>query len=114
MLKDYFGKDCANLKSKKLYLFDMDGTIYLENKLFDGVKELLDNIKNNGGNYVFITNNSSKSVDDYVKKLERLGLDVTKENFFTSTQATIELLKSDYKDKLIYAQGTKSFIKELL
>ncbi len=114
MIKDYFEKNCTNLKSKKLYLFDMDGTIYLENKLFDGVKELLDNILKNGGKYVFITNNSSKSVDEYVKKLQNLGLNVTKENFFTSTQATVELLKSDYPNKIVYAQGTASFINELL
>ncbi len=113
MVKDYFGKDCSNLEDKKLYLFDMDGTIYLENNLFDGVKELLDNIVSKGGKYVFITNNSSKSVVDYVSKLEKMGLNVTKENFFTSTQATVELLKLNYPNKLIYAQGTQSFIKEL-
>lgn len=113
MVKDYFGKDTSSLKEKKLYLFDMDGTIYLENDLFDGVKELLKSITDNGGRYVFITNNSSKSVIDYVNKLENMGLNVTKENFFTSTQATIELLKDKYPDKLIYAQGTASFIKEL-
>ena len=62
MIKDYFGKDCSRLANKKLYLFDMDGTIYLENSLFDGVKELLSNIELNGGKYVFITNNSSKII----------------------------------------------------
>ncbi|MBE7082991.1 MAG: HAD-IIA family hydrolase [Clostridiales bacterium] len=112
-MKDYFGKDCSRLANKKLYLFDMDGTIYLENSLFDGVKELLSNIELNGGKYVFITNNSSKSVIDYVQKLKKMGLDVETENFFTSTQATIVMLKDKYPNRLIYAQGTKSFIKEL-
>ena len=37
MLKDVLGKDYSILKTKKLYLFDMDGTIYLDNQLFDGV-----------------------------------------------------------------------------
>ncbi|MBO7345423.1 MAG: HAD-IIA family hydrolase [Clostridia bacterium] len=114
MYKDYFGKDYSKLLNKKLYLFDMDGTIYLENNLFDGVKELLSQIENQGGKYVFITNNSSKSVFDYVNKLANLGLEVTKENFFTSTQATVELLKKKYANKLVYAQGTRSFIKELI
>ena len=113
MIKDYFGKDCSRLVNKKLYLFDMDGTIYLENSLFDGVKELLSNIELNGGKYVFITNNSSKSVIDYVQKLKKMGLDVETENFFTSTQATIVMLKDKFPNRLIYAQGTKSFIKEL-
>lgn len=110
---DVLGKDFAKLSSKKLFLFDMDGTIYRENDLFDGVKELFKSIENNGGIYVFITNNSSKSVSDYVKKLENMGLDVTEENFFTSTQASTRLFKKQFGDKLIYSQGTRSFIKEL-
>lgn len=112
-MKDYFGKEATLLKKKKLYLFDMDGTIYLEDKLFDGVKELFENIRSNGGRYVFITNNSSKSVKDYVKKIRRLGIEADEDNFFTSTQATIMLLKEKHDGEVIYAQGTKSFIKEL-
>ena len=114
MKKDYLGKEFSFFDSKKLFLFDMDGTIYLDNDLFDGVKELLKKIESIGGKYVFITNNSSKSVEDYVKKLHALGLDfVDKENFFTSAQASTRMLKEKFGDGLIYAQGTRSFIKEL-
>lgn len=114
MKLDVLGKDYSRLNDKKLYLFDQDGTIYLDNELFDGVKELLDQIKSNGGNYVFITNNSSKSVSDYVKKLNSLGLsEVTENNFFTSTQASAILFKQKFNDKLIYVQGTRSFVTEL-
>ena len=44
-MKDYFGKDATALLDKKLYLFDMDGTIYLGNNLFEGVPALLDQIE---------------------------------------------------------------------
>ena len=71
-MQDYFGKNADALKTKKLFLFDMDGTIYRENDLFDGVIELLAKIKNEGGVYAFITNNPSKSVKDYIKKLNSL------------------------------------------
>lgn len=112
-MKDYFGKS-ADLSEKKLFLFDMDGTIYRENALFDGVIELLDTIKNNGGRYAFITNNPSKSVKDYIKKLQAMGIKgITAENFFTSAQAAIMLFKEKFGKQLIYAQGTKSFIEEL-
>lgn len=113
MKKDVLGKNFENLINKKLFLFDMDGTIYCENNLFDGVKELFCRIDENGGRYVFITNNSSKSVTDYVNKLKKMGLDVNAEHFFTSTQATVRLFKEKFGSKLFYAQGTRSFITEL-
>lgn len=112
-MKDYFGNDGSRLKEKKLFLFDMDGTVYLGERLFDGVKTLLENIEKRGGRYVFITNNSSKSVKDYVAKMHRLGLtDINGEHFYTSAQATVSLLKEKYGERLIYVQGTKSLIEE--
>ena len=101
------------IKNKKLFLFDMDGTIYNENILFDGTKELMQEISKNGGKYVFITNNSSKSIDEYIKKINGFGIDATYDNFYTSTQATIAYLKEKYKNKNIYCMGTKSLIEEL-
>ena len=111
-MKDYFGKNADSLKEKTLFLFDMDGTVYRENMLFNGVKELLSRISKTG-KYVFVTNNSSKSVRDYVIKMERMGVDVAEENFFTSTQAAILLMKEKFGNSLIYVQGTSSFCKEL-
>lgn len=114
-LKDYYGKDASPLLFKKLYLFDMDGTIYLGNRLFPGVKELLAKIAARGGKTVFITNNASKSVGDYVAKLHRLGLgNVTEDNFFTSAQAAVRLMKERHASDLIYVQGTRSFVRECL
>lgn len=52
----------------KLFLFYMDGTLYLGNRLYDFTIELLDTIKQQGKRYLFMTNNSSKSVVDYIKK----------------------------------------------
>ncbi len=65
MLKDYYGKDASALLEKKLYLLDMDGTIYLGNRLFPKVKELLEKMESRGGRYVFITNNASNVTFDF-------------------------------------------------
>ena len=65
------------LKDVKLYLLDMDGTIYLDDDLFDGTLDFLEYVKNIGGKYFFLTNNSSKSVDKYIEKLEKLGIEST-------------------------------------
>lgn len=110
---DYFGKDTNELTKKKLWLFDMDGTIYEEDRLFEGTLDLLDKIHELGGEYVFITNNSSKSVEDYIEKVTRLGIKAGAENFFTSTQATILFLQKYYPNMRVYCQGTESLIKEL-
>ena len=102
------------LKSIKLFLFDMDGTLYLGDRLFPFTKELLDTIKNQGNRYLFMTNNSSKSVIDYVKKLEKLGISATKEDFITSSQATAYYLKKNYPDSKLYVMGTNSLTEELI
>ena len=96
----------------KLFLLDMDGTLYLEDDLFEGVLEFLDYIKSIGGRYMFLTNNSSKGIDTYLKKLPALGIDANKEDFMTSTDATVLYLKNKGYKK-IYAFGTESFKAQL-
>ncbi len=102
----------SNIKDLRLFLLDMDGTIYLDEQLFDGVQEFLQYIKDIGGKYMFLTNNSSKSVDSYINKLERLGIQATADDFLTSANATVlHLQKKTYKK--IYAFGTTSFKEQL-
>ncbi|MEE1048709.1 MAG: HAD-IIA family hydrolase [Clostridia bacterium] len=102
----------SNLKEKKLFLLDMDGTIYLDNELYDGTLDFLDHVKKIGGKYMFLTNNSSKSVDKYIEKLAGLGISAVKDDFLTSTDATI-LYLNDKSYKKIYALGTTSFKEQL-
>ena len=101
------------LKQKKLFLFDMDGTLYLGNRLYDFTNELLDTIKSSGGRYMFMTNNSSRSVSDYIKKLACLGVKAVREDFITSSQATAYYLNKHYKGKTLYVCGTESLKEEL-
>ena len=106
--------DKSELCKKSLYLFDMDGTIYLGDQLFPYTIPMLEGIRNKGGRYLFLTNNSSKSVSAYVEKLHRLGISfVTEEDFFTSSEATAYLSKKEHPGKLFYVQGTKSFVEGL-
>lgn len=100
-------------KNIKLFLFDMDGTLYLGDRLYDFTSELLDTIKKSGGKYMFMTNNSSKSVADYIKKLDKLGIKSTYDDFITSSQATGYYLNKHYKGKTLYVCGTDSLKEEL-
>jgi len=48
-------EDRNMITNKKLFLLDMDGTIYLDNDLFDGTLEFLEYVKEIGGRYIFLT-----------------------------------------------------------
>ena len=102
-------RDISNID---LFLFDLDGTLYLGDVLFPFTKELLRAIKAKGKKYLYMTNNSSKSVDDYVKKLERIGIDAAPEDFVTSSQATIRYLKQHHDGATLYVCGTRSLKAE--
>ena len=104
----------SKIKELKLYLFDMDGTLYIGDRLYDFTKELLAKIKETGGTYMFMTNNSSKSVADYIKKLEKLGINAQYEDFITSSQATVFYLKNNLPTARLYVCGTKSLKDELI
>lgn len=100
------------LKKKKLFLLDMDGTIYLGNNLFDGTLDFLQYVKKSGGRYLFLTNNSSRGVETYVEKLAKMGIPATEDDFLTSVHATaVYLEKKRYRK--IYALGTRSFRAQL-
>lgn len=101
------------LKQIKLFLFDMDGTLYLGDRLYDFTAQLLKIIKENGKRYIFVTNNSSKSVEDYIKKLGRLGIAAEREDFLTSSQATAYYLNKNHKGARLYVCGTESLKAEL-
>lgn len=103
----------SSLSEKRLFLLDMDGTLYLDESLFDGAYDFLRHVKNTGGRYLFLTNNSSKGIGSYVEKMQRLGIDADAGDFFTSVDATAEYLKNGFQDKLLYVFGTESFKKQL-
>lgn len=105
--------DTCVFKDLKLYLFDMDGTLYLGDRLFDFTNQLLATIKASGGRYLFMTNNSSKSVVDYIKKLQKLGINAVYEDFITSSQATAFYLKKHHPGARLYVCGTQSLKDEL-
>lgn len=100
------------LQEKKLFLLDMDGTIYLGNRLFEWTIDFLREIRERGGRYLFLTNNSSKSVADYVAKLSKMGIEATEDDFLTSSQATSRYLVQNYRDKKMYVFGTRSLKAE--
>lgn len=92
---------------------DMDGTIYKGGTLFPWTAPFLARLKRLGIGYSFLTNNPSKSVPDYLKHLEKMGLTATRDELYTSAMATIDHLKTRYPHvKRIFALGTPSMLAE--
>ena len=102
-----------NFSQKKLFLLDMDGTIYLDEELFDGTVDFLDYVNQTGGKYLFLTNNSSRSVTAYVEKMARLGIRTTADDFLTSVDATVLHLNKHFPGKFCYVSGTETFKDQL-
>ena len=106
-----------NLQQKlariKHVALDMDGTIYMGNTLFPFTIPFLDKLKAMGISYSFLTNNPSKSLDDYLLKLSRMGIHATEEEMYTTTVATIDYLKAHYPTaKRLFLLGTPSMISQ--
>ena len=106
-----------NIKNKlqeiELFLLDMDGTIYLDEDLFDGSLDFINTLIENKTPYVFLTNNSSKNIEDYVNKLKNLSIPASEENIFTSGSAMGLYLNKNYPGKKVYLVGTKSLYNQL-
>ena len=101
------------LKDKRYFLFDIDGTLAVDETLYDGTKELLDYIEEIGGKSFYITNNSVKSRKDYIEKFARWGIRAEASQFMTASYATCEYLKAHYAGKKLFVLGTPSFRKEV-
>lgn len=101
------------LEKKKIFMFDIDGTLAVDASLYPGSRELLEYIRDTGGYAFYITNNSTKSRKDYVKKFAAWDIETTEDQFMTASYATVLDLSSHYTGKKIYVVGTPSFVTEL-
>ena len=99
----------AKLAKIRHLALDMDGTIYLGSTLFPFTKKFLADMTEAGITYSFLTNNPSISVSDYLKKLDKLGIEANEDNMYTTSLAAIDYIKSHYPEaKRLYILGTPS------
>jgi HAD superfamily hydrolase (TIGR01450 family) len=104
----------ARLRRIRHVALDMDGTIYSGSRLFACTKPFLATLKKLGIGWTFLTNNSSKSVADYLKQLRGMDIVAKPGDFFTSTQATIHCLRESLpKVQRLFVLGTQSMRREL-
>eukprot|EP00899_Mesostigma_viride_P024363 jgi/Mesvir1/5110/Mv15269-RA.1 len=107
-------KDAVSLiDSVKTFIFDCDGVIWRGDILIEGVADTLDMLRAKGKKLIFVTNNSTKSRRQYLKKFESLGLTVGEDEIFSSSFAAAAYLKGINFQKKVYVIGEVGIQKEL-
>ena len=106
-------KELDFIRNKKAFIIDMDGVIYHGNKLLKGAVEFVEYLEKEGKAYLFLTNSSERSPVELSQKLERLGIMVKPEHFYTSALATASFLASQKKGGSVYVIGEPGLIQAL-
>lgn len=102
----------VDLKDVSVFLFDMDGTLNMGDVPFDGAMETLRMLSDHGKTVCFVTNNSSRSKYDYLKKIHKMGYDARPEQIITSGMATAQYINRHYPYKSAYVVGTECLKQE--
>ncbi len=100
------------LKDKKLFIFDMDGTIYLGGKPFGFAIDFIKKLRADGRRVLFFTNNASHTSPFYLEKLRRLGFEPTAREIMTSGDVTYEFLRRHRDGKSVYMVATDELVEE--
>ena len=108
---DFKNPDTSILNAKELYIFDMDGTIYLGYNVFPFAIRFINDLRAHGKKVLFFTNNASHTTDFYVGKLDRLGFSPTRDEIMTSGDVTIEFLRRHRPGKSVYLVGTDELVE---
>jgi NagD protein len=98
---------------KKAFICDMDGVIYHGNKILDGVKEFVNWMIENDKKFIFLTNSPERTPHELSMKLQRMGLEVSADHFYTSAMATAEFLSSQKPGCTAYVIGEPSLTKAM-
>ncbi|MGM8215883.1 HAD-IIA family hydrolase [Bacillaceae bacterium W0354] len=96
------------------FIFDLDGTVYVDNRLIDGAEESIKKLQARGDKVVFLTNKSIETIEAYVDKLTRLGIEVKRENVINSNFLTARYLASRLEqDEKVFVIGEEPLYDEL-
>ena len=108
------GGYAMDLGKKRLFLLDLDGTVYLEETLLPGAAAFFRWAAESGAHVRYLTNNSSRGVEAGLEKMHRLGVPARREEFLTAVEAAIYYLRTRRKaGEAYYVVGTESFCSQL-
>lgn len=102
------------VQNTKCFVLDMDGTIYLGDRLFDFTVDFLKEVEKSGREFVFFTNNSSKNAAFYVEKLRKMGIEIDPKKMLISNQVIIKYLQQNHAGKSVYVVGTEHLVQDFI
>lgn len=94
-----------NINDVELFVFDLDGTVYIGDKEIDGSFEAINKLRAMGKRICFFTNNSSRMHTDYIARLNNLGLRTYADEIYTSGQVTCEYILDNYRGSKVFLLG---------
>lgn len=95
------------------FIFDLDGTIYVGDKLIPKADEVINHLIKSNKKVIFITNKTTGSVKQYCEFLKKNNLNVTESEIINSTLVTKKYLKDKHPNEKFYAIGEEVFINEI-
>jgi 5'-nucleotidase len=95
----------TSLHEKRGFICDMDGVIYHGNALLPGVKEFVSWLQREGKSFLFLTNSSERSPRELHQKMQRLGMEIDPQHFYTSALATAAFLSTQRPNGSAYVIG---------
>lgn len=115
-MNELFGKMTASdfrrrIQQIRCFALDLDGTFYLGNRLFHFSPLFLQRLHETGRDFLFVTNNSSKTAREYVEKFRRMGLEIPEQKIYTSADATAEYLLQYGPGHRLFVLGTEALIR---
>lgn len=94
-------------------IVDLDGSVYVGDKPIKGVPEALEELRHRGIKILFLTNNATKTPQEYLQKLENMGIRVALHEILTSSVIASSYIRRVYGPSKVYAIGTKALEKVL-
>lgn len=104
----------TSIKAYKGYIFDLDGTIYLENNLLPGALELIEGLRAQGRSVIFLSNNPTKNPEMYAEKLSRLGIPTDPSEVVNTLVAMVLWLKENARGKKVFAIAEQPLIDAII
>lgn len=101
------------LGSYRAFIFDLDGCVYRGEEIIQGASEVVTRLRAMDKRILFLTNNATKSPEEYMAKLDRLGIKVSLQEILTSGTATAIYLSNNFGSARVFPVGGRALVREL-